>query len=84
MNTRAIIGAILNFFLLGPGYFLSKGRNILAAGLTIGAIMSTYVELNLQQQAPDLYPISFAAFFIFGTVCAIDGYKDIAKNYPQT
>lgn len=83
MNTRALIGAILNFFLLGPGYLLSKGRTVLGIGLTVGAVMSTYVELNLREQAPDLFPINFAAFFIFGTVCAIDGYKDIAKNFPE-
>ncbi len=82
MNTRALIGAILNFFLLGPGYFLSKGREILAGGLTVGAGLSTYVELNLRTAAPELFLISFVAFFIFGTVCAIDGYKDISKQYP--
>jgi hypothetical protein len=44
--------------------------------LTVGAVMLTYVELNLQTAAPNLYPIMFGAVFIVNSLLAYDGYTE--------
>ena len=70
------IAAILNFFFAGPGYIYNGQRRGLGLALTIGAVMLTYVELQLQTVAPDLFPIMFVAVFLINTFLAIDGYRE--------
>lgn len=70
------IAAVLNFFLMGAGTLYNGRRKAVGVALTVGAIMLTYVELNLQTAAPGLYPIMFVAVFIINTLLAYDGYME--------
>ncbi len=79
MSKNKWIAAIMNFFLLGPGYIYNGKRIVFGIGLTIAAILATFVELQLQDEAPDLFPVSFASFFILGSMCAYDGFKEAEK-----
>ena len=70
------IAAVLNFFFMGPGTFYNGRRKAVGIGLTIGALILTYVELNLRTAAPELYPLMFGAVFLVNTFLAIDGYRE--------
>jgi len=70
------IAAVLNFFLMGLGTLYNGRRKALGTALTIGAIALTYVELNLQTAAPELYPIMFGAVFLMNCFFAYDGYTE--------
>jgi len=70
------IAAILNFFFAGAGYIYNGKRTGLGIGLTIGAFVLTYVELQLQTAAPDLFPLMFGAVFLINTFLAKDGYQE--------
>ncbi len=70
------LAALLNFFFMGPGTLYNGRRKAFGIALTVGAIALTYVELQLQTAAPDLYPIMFAAVFLLNTFFAIDGYNE--------
>ncbi len=70
------IAAILNFFFMGPGTIYNGRRVVLGVGLTIGALVLTYVELQLQTAAPALFPLMFGAVFVINTVLAYDGYRE--------
>lgn len=80
MSKNKWIAAILNFFLLGLGTIYNGKRIIYGIGMTIAAILATYVEINLQTTAPNLFPISFISFFIIGTMCAVDGFIEAKGN----
>jgi len=73
------IAAVLNFFFMGPGTFYNGRRKILGVALTIGAIMLTYVELQLRTAAPSLYPLMFGAVFVVNTALAFDGYSEAKR-----
>jgi uncharacterized membrane protein len=77
------IAAILNFFLMGAGTLYNGRRKAVGLALTVGAILLTYVELNLQTTQPTLWAIMFAAIFIVNTVLAYDGYTE-AKAISQS
>jgi len=70
------IAAILNFFLAGAGYIYNGKRSSLGVALTLGALILTYVELQLQTAAPALFPLMFGAVFLINTFLAIDGYQE--------
>lgn len=70
------IAAILNFFLMGAGTLYNGKRKAVGIALTVGALLLTYVELNLQSAAPGLYPIMFGAVFVINTLLAYDGYTE--------
>lgn len=70
------LAAVLNFFFMGPGTLYVGQRKALGAALTLGAIVLTYVELNVQTQAPNLYPFMFGAVFLMNTFFAIDGFQE--------
>lgn len=76
MNKNPWIAAVLNFFFMGLGTLYNGRRKLLGIGLTIAAVVLTYVELQLQTAAPSLFPIMFAAVFVANTVLAIDGYNE--------
>lgn len=76
MKKNPWIAAILNFFFMGLGTLYIGRRKLTGAGLTLGAIVLTYVELQLQTAAPALYPIMFGAVLVANTVLAIDGYNE--------
>ena len=76
MSKNPWIAGILNFFLLGAGTIYNGRRVLVGILLTIGAILSTYVELQLQAEGSSLYWIMFAGFFLLATACAIDGAKE--------
>lgn len=76
------IAALLNFFFMGPGTFYNGRRKAVGAALTVGAILLTYVELQLRTAAPHLYPIMFGAVFLVNLFLAIDGYQE-AKRINQ-
>lgn len=85
MNKKPWIAAVLNFVLAGPGYIYNGKRPLFGVALTIGAIALTYVELNLQTAAPQLFPIMFAAVFLLNTFFAIDGWNEAKSlNGMQT
>jgi hypothetical protein len=81
MKWKIYVGALLNFFLLGPGYLLFTPRKILGIFLTIGAVGATYVEQILLQPMEDQLPfqVMFGAFFCLAIGCAVDGYQEIKK-----
>jgi hypothetical protein len=76
MKKNAWIAAILNFFFMGLGTLYVGRRKLLGAGLTLAALALTYVELQLQNAAPALFPVMFVAVFVANTVLAIDGYNE--------
>lgn len=79
------IAAVLNFLLMGAGTFYNGRRKMVGLALTVGAIMLTYVELNLQTAAPNLFQVMFAAVFIINTLLAYDGYVEAkAISAPAT
>ena len=73
------IAAVLNFFLMGPGTFYNGRRKLLGVALTLGAIVLTYVELQLRTAAPSLYPLMFAAVFVVNAALAFDGYSEAQR-----
>lgn len=70
------IAGVLNFFLMGAGTLYNGKRKAVGLALTVGAVLLTYVELNLQTAAPNLYPIMFVAVFIVNSLLAYDGYTE--------
>lgn len=76
MNKNPWIAAVLNFFFMGLGTLYNGRRKLIGLGLTVAAIVLTYVELQLRTAAPSLYPIMFAAVFVANTMLAIDGYNE--------
>jgi hypothetical protein len=76
MKKNPWIAAVLNFFFMGLGTLYIGRRKLLGAGLTIAALILTYVEMQVKGAAPALYPIMFGAVFVANTVLAIDGYNE--------
>jgi hypothetical protein len=70
------LAALLNFFLMGAGTAYNGRRTGVGIGLTVGAIALTYVEMNLQSIAPNLYWVMFAGVFLINTCLAYDGYTE--------
>ncbi|MFQ5978153.1 MAG: hypothetical protein ACE5OZ_08495 [Candidatus Heimdallarchaeota archaeon] len=70
------IAAVLNFFLLGPGYIYNGKRVPVGIALTVAALIGTFVELSLQMDGSSLFLFSFVSFFILGSTCAYDGYQE--------
>jgi hypothetical protein len=73
------IAAVLNFFFMGLGTLYNGKRRVVGAGLTLGALALTFVELQLQTAAPNLFPIMFAAVFVINTALAYDGYTEAQR-----
>lgn len=79
------IAAVLNFFLMGPGTVYNGRRRALGLALTAGALVLTYVELQLRTAAPELYPLMFGAIFVMNVFFAYDGYVEAkAVNAGRT
>lgn len=70
------LAAVLNFFFMGPGTLYNGKRRALGIGLTIGALVLSYVEIQLQTVAPTLFPIMFGAVFLMNLLFAYDGYTE--------
>ena len=70
------LAALLNFFLMGLGTAYNGRRLPLGLALTVGAVLLTYVEQNLQAVAPNLYWTMFGAVLLNNTFLAIDGYSE--------
>lgn len=79
MKKKPWISALLNFLFMGPGYIYNQKRIALGIGFTIGAIVLTYIELQLQGSNPTLHKIMFGAVFLINTCFAIDGYNEAKK-----
>ncbi len=73
---RPWLAALLNFFFMGPGTFYNGRRKAVGIALTVGALVLTYVELNLRTAAPSLYPLMFGAVFLINAFLAYDGYRE--------
>jgi hypothetical protein len=73
---RPWLAAVLNFFLMGPGTIYNGRRRALGIGLTIGAIILSWLEFQLQGVAPSLYPIMFGTIFFMNIFFAYDGYTE--------
>lgn len=73
---RPWLAALLNFFFMGPGTLYVGERKLFGAALTLGAIALTWVELNVQTQAPSLYPVMFGTVFVMNTFFALDGWRE--------
>ena len=76
MKKNPWIAAVLNFFFMGLGTLYIGRRKLTGLGLTLAALVLTYVELQLRTAAPGLYPIMFGAVFVANTVLATDGYNE--------
>lgn len=70
------LAALLNFFFMGPGTLYVGERKLFGVALTLAALALTYVELQLQTQAPVLHHVMFAAVLVMNTFFAIDGYRE--------
>ena len=68
--------AILNFFLMGLGTFYVGRRKALGAALTVGAIVLSWLEFQVQDVAPNLYSIFFGTVFFMNIFFALDGYAE--------
>ncbi len=70
------ISAVLNFFFMGPGTLYNGKRKALGIGLTIGALVLTWLEFQVKVVAPDLYPIMFGTVLFMNIFFAYDGYTE--------
>ena len=79
MKWKLWVGTILNFFLLGPGYFFFTRKKLFGALLTASAFVATYLEQVVLKALPDQTPfqLMFVSFFLLALGCAIDGYQEI-------
>ena len=57
------IAAIGNFFFMGLGTLYIGKRRALGLGLTIGALVLSWLEFQVKAAAPSLYPIMFGTVF---------------------
>ena len=80
MKKNPWIAAVLNFFFMGLGTLYIGQRKLTGFGLTLAALVLTYVELQLRTAAPSLYPIMFGVVFVANTVLAIDGYQEATQK----
>ena len=72
---RTYLATLLNFFFSGLGYLVLGQKRLLAIGWTAAAIGLTYVELSIQEAAPQYYWPMFAAVFVMNTCFAVDAFK---------
>jgi len=79
MKKKPWIAALLNFILMGAGYIYNQKRILLGVGFTIGAVILTYIELQLQVSNPVLHKIMFGAVFLINTCFAIDAYNETKR-----
>ncbi len=70
------IAAVLNFFLMGPGTLYNGRRKALGIGLTIAALVLTWLEFQVKAAAPNLYTIMFATVFFMNIFFAYDGFTE--------
>lgn len=80
MGKNVYIAGILNFFLLGPGYIYQGKKVLKGILLTIGAVLATYVEFQLQAEGSSLYWILFAGFFLLAVANTYDIVTDIRSE----
>lgn len=80
MKKNPWIAAVLNFFFMGLGTLYIGQRKLTGLGLTLAALILTYVEFQLKIAAPSLYPIMFGAVFVANIVLAIDGYQEATQK----
>ena len=73
------IAAILNFFFMGPGTFYNGRRPIVGIGLTISALILTWLEFQVRDAAPGLFPIMFGTVFFMNLFFAYDGYTEAKR-----
>ncbi len=76
---RPWLAGLLNFFLMGPGTFYNGRRRAVGIGLTIGALVLTWLEFQVQVAAPELYPIMFGTVFFMNLFFAYDGYTEAQR-----
>lgn len=76
MMKRPWLAAVLNFFLMGAGTLYNGKRKALGIGLTIGALVLTWIEFQVQTAAPSLYPIMFGTVFFMNIFFAYDGFTE--------
>ena len=72
-----MLAAILNFFLPGLGYLISKQRNPLGVLWLAGAIGLTVVEFGIRESEPTLYWLMFASVLVMNTAFAVDAYRGV-------
>jgi hypothetical protein len=70
------IAAVLNFFLMGLGTLYNGRRKALGIGLTIGAVVLSWLEFQVQPLDATLYAIFFGTVFFMNIFFAYDGYTE--------
>ncbi len=78
------ISAVLNFFFMGPGTLYNGRRKALGIGLTIGALVLTWIEFQVKVVAPNLYPIMFGTVFFMNVFFAYDGFAEAKAINART
>ena len=73
------IAAILNFFLMGPGTIYNGRRQAVGIGLTISALVLSWLEFQVRDVAPGLFPIMFGTVFFMNLFFAYDGYTEAKR-----
>jgi hypothetical protein len=73
------IAAVLNFFLMGLGTLYNGRRKALGIGLTLGAVVLSWLEFQVQPLDANLYAIFFGTVFFMNIFFAYDGYTEAQK-----
>jgi hypothetical protein len=75
------LAAALNFVLLGAGYLYNGQQHpLLSVGMMVGAVGLTYVEFNIKETSPDMYPIMFGSVVLLNTSISIDTFFKTKKK----
>jgi len=65
-----------HFFFMGPGTLYNGRRKAVGIGLTIGALVLSWLEFQVRAAVPALFPIMFATVFFMNIFFAYDGYTE--------
>ncbi|MFT5819880.1 MAG: hypothetical protein ACI8ZM_001105 [Crocinitomix sp.] len=76
-----LLAAALNFVLPGAGYLYNGQQHpLLSVGMMAGAVGLTYVEFNIKESSPDMYPIMFGSVLVLNTSISIDTFIKTKKK----
>lgn len=76
------LAALLNFFFMGLGTLYLGKRIPFGIGLTVGAVLLTYVEFSLKPLNTGLYWTMFVAVFVMNIFFTLDALRE-AKEINQ-
>lgn len=69
---------------MGLGHVYNGKRKTVGILLTIGALIATYVELQLKTTAPTLYAYQTVVFLLLGSALGGDAYREAKSINGQS